>query len=124
MNFPSLSADEISRAAKREDLMRETADQIIKDFAGFNLEIYFSGNAEDFYQELFGQMESHVANLLARDGTKFFNLLYRIDVAPEEIDQYQKEFPGQSLSEIITELIIHRELKKIMIRDYFRRSDH
>ncbi len=124
MNFPSLSADEVSRAAKREDLVRETAEQIIKDFAGFNLEICFSGNAVDFYQELFGQMEKHVANLLARDGSKIFNLLYRIDVAPEEIDQYQKEFPGQSLSEIITELIIHRELKKIMIRDYFRGSDY
>jgi len=124
MNFPSLSADEIRRAAKREDLIRETADQIIKDFAGFNLEISFSGSVRDFYQELFGQMEKHVENLMAEDSAKFFNLLYRIDVAPEEIDRYQKEFPGQTLSEVITELIIHRELKKIMIRDYFRRSDH
>lgn len=124
MNFPSLSADKVNRAAKREDLIRETADQIIKDFAGFNLEISFSGRVPNFYQELFGQMKTHVENLLNLDSAKFFNLLYRIDVAPEEIDQYQREFPGQSYSEVITELIIHRELKKIMIRDYFRHSDH
>lgn len=124
MNFPSLTTDEISRAAKREDLIRETAGQIIKDFAGFDLDISFSGYVRDFYQELFSQMEKHVEDLLTRDAAKFFNLLYRIDVAPEEIDRYQKEFPGQSFSSVITELIIHRELKKIMIRDYFRRSDH
>lgn len=124
MNFPSLTTDEISRAAKREDLIRETAGQIIKDFAGFDLDISFSGYVQDFYQELFSQMEKHVEDLLTRDAAKFFNLLYRIDVAPEEIDRYQKEFPGQSFSSVITELIIHRELKKIMIRDYFRRSDH
>lgn len=124
MNFPSLTPDEISRAAKREDLIRETAGQIIKDFAVFDLDISFSGYVRDFYQELFSQMEKHVEDLLTRDAAKFFNLLYRIDVAPEEIDRYQKEFPGQSFSSVITELIIHRELKKIMIRDYFRRSDH
>ncbi|MGM0377014.1 MAG: hypothetical protein ACQEQ0_09565, partial [Bacteroidota bacterium] len=88
MNFPSLTTDEISRAAKREDLIRETAGQIIKDFAGFDLDISFSGYVRDFYQELFSQMEKHVEDLLTRDAAKFFNLLYRIDVAPEEIDRY------------------------------------
>lgn len=122
MNFPSLSDEQVRRAAKQEDLIRETAGQIIKDFAGFNLEISFSGSVPGFYQELFGQMEKHVEKLLTLDAAKFFNLLYRIDVSPEEIDRYRKEFPENSLSEIITELIIHRELKKIMIRDYYRRS--
>ena len=124
MNLPSLSSEEIRKAAKREDLVRETADQIIKDFAEFSLTVSFSGRVADFYQELFGQMEEHVKNLMAHDAARFFNLLYRIDVAPDEIDRYQKEFPGQTLSGIITELILHRELKKVMIKDYFRRSNY
>ncbi|MFO8001315.1 MAG: hypothetical protein R6U46_08725 [Marinilabilia sp.] len=124
MTLPSLSAEEIRKAAKREDLIRETAAQIIKDFAEFELDIRFSGNVNDFYQELFGQMKIHAEDILARNGAKFFNLLYRIDVDPEEIDRYQQQFPEGTLSEIITELIIHRELKKVMIRDYFRQSNH
>ena len=122
MNLPSLSADDIRKAAKREDLIRETAGQIIKDFSEFDLEIHFSGNIRDFYNELFGQMQNHVNNLLAMNGEKFFNLLYRIDVDPEDINRYQQQMPGVSLPDVITELIIHRELKKVMIRDYFRRS--
>lgn len=124
MSFPSLTNDDIRKAAKREDLIRETADQIIKDFAGFDLEIHFSGNIHDFYQELFVQMQAHVDNLLASQGEKFFNLLYRVDVDPGDIDHYQKEFPDSSLTDVITELIIHRELKKVMIREYFRQSKH
>lgn len=122
MNLPSLSSDDIRKAAKREDLIRETAGQIIKDFSEFELEIHFSGNIHDFYNELFGQMQNHVNNLLAMNGEKFFNLLYRIDVDPEDINLYQQQMPGVSLPDVITELIIHRELKKVMIRDYFRRS--
>jgi hypothetical protein len=124
MNFPSLTNDQIRKAAKREDLIRETADQIIKDFGGFDLDIQFSGNIRDFYLELFVQMQSHVDDLLAAQGEKFYNLLYRIDVDPKDIDHYQKEFPELSLVDVITELIIHRELKKVMIRDYFRQSKH
>ncbi len=124
MNLPLLTASDISNATKREDLIRETADQIIKDFAEFQLAIRFSGNIQDFYNELFTQMQKHVDNLLSLNGEKFFNLLYRIDVNPDDIDNYQRQMPQAPLSDVITELIIHRELKKIMIRDYFRRSNH
>jgi hypothetical protein len=124
MNFPSLTNDDIRNATNREDLIRETALQIIKDFSEFELDIQFSGNVQDFYQELFGQMRKHVDNLLGENGEKFFNLLYRIDVSPDEINSYQQQFPQVPLPDVITELIIHRELKKILIRDYFRRSQH
>jgi hypothetical protein len=124
MNFPSLTDHDIRNATNREDLMRETALQIIKDFSEFELDIQFSGNVQDFYQELFGQMRKHVDNLLGENGEKFFNLLYRIDVSPDEINSYQQQFPQVPLPDVITELIIHRELKKILIRDYFRRLQH
>ncbi len=121
MNYPSLTDKDIRNATKREELIRETALQIIKDFSEFDLDIQFSGNIQDFYQELFGQMRIHVDNLLGENAEKFFNLLYRIDVSSDEISSYQQEFPQVSLPDMITELIIHRELKKILIRDYFRR---
>ncbi|PWD99190.1 hypothetical protein [Marinilabilia rubra] len=122
MNYPSLTNDDIRKATSREDLIRETAEQIIKDFAEFDLVIHFSGNVYDFYQELFGQMQQHVDILLASQGEKFFNLLYRIDVDPKDIDHYQQQFPETSHVDVVTELIIHRELKKVMIREYFRQS--
>ncbi len=124
MSLKVPSSEEVSKAAQREDLIRETARQIIKDFSGFDLEVNFSGEVTDFYNELFGQLQQHVTNLLSMNGEKFFNLLYRIDIDPNDIDNYQRQMPQVPLADVITELIIHRELKKILIRDYFRRSGY
>lgn len=122
MTYPSLSEDDLRKASKREDMIRETAGQIIKDFAEFDLDVFFSGNVHDFYHELFKQMQQHVAYLLSQKAEKFFNLLYRIDVDVSDIDNYQKQMPDIPIDALVTELIIHRELKKVMIRDYFRHS--
>ena len=120
MSFPSLTNDDLKKATKREDLIREVAQQIIKDFAEFGLEIQFSGEVAHFYDELFAQMHEYVIALLETSQAKFFNLLYRIDVSPSDIQKYEEERPEAAWSALTTELIIFRELKKVMIRDYFR----
>ncbi len=120
MSFPSLTNDDIKKATRRDDLIREAAQQIIKDFAEFGLEIQFSGDVTQFYDELFAQMHGYVIALLETSQSKFFNLLYRIDVSPTDIQKYEVERPEAAWSELTTELIIFRELKKVMIRDYFR----
>ncbi|MDI3520977.1 MAG: hypothetical protein PWR04_965 [Anaerophaga sp.] len=122
MNLPSFSEDDLRKASKREDLIRETAQQIIKDFTEFDLAISFSGNIHDFYQELFVQMQQHVAYLLTEKTEKFLNLLYRIDVDISDIESYQIQVPEVPFYSLVTELIIHRELRKVLMRDFFRRS--
>jgi hypothetical protein len=122
MSLPSFSEDDLRQASKREDLIRETAEQIIKDFAEFDLLISFSGNVHDFYHELFVQMQQHVAYLLIEKTEKFLNLLYRIDVDISDIESYQMQVPEIPFDSLVTELIIYRELKKVLMRDFFRRT--
>lgn len=122
MGLPLFSKDELSRAAKRDELIRETAAQIIKDFGEFNLEVTFSGNTGSFYDELASQMEPHVAYLIQYSYPRFMGLLYRIDINDAEIARYEEEMKGFPYSRIITELIIHRELKKVLFREYFRNN--
>lgn len=122
MALPIFSKSELDNAAKRDDLIKETAAQIIKDFGEFNLDLTFSGDAGTFYKELSQQMVAHVDELLQSSHSRFLGLLYRIDIGKKEIDLYQMEMKGQSYAAIITELIIHRELKKVLTRDYFRRN--
>ncbi len=121
MALPVFSKSELDNAAKRDDLIKETAAQIIKDFGEFNLDLTFSGDTGTFYKELSQQMVAHVEELLQNSHSRFLGLLYRIDIGKKEIDLYQMEMKGQSYAAIITELIIHRELKKVLTRDYFRR---
>ena len=118
--LPELNRQALKQATTREDLMRKTAAQIIKDFAEFGFEVEFSGNTENFYDELFGQMKSHIITILGEHYTRFLSFLYRIDVTENQVAHYQNEMNDSSYEEALTELIIHREMKKVMIREYFK----
>ena len=120
MDYPKLDRDEIVKAGRKESIILETAQQIIKDFAEFSLEITFSGNATDFYDELYHQMNFHIDSLMQESTTMFQALLYRIDIRQKDIDMYHRQMPNAHYSDVLTELIIHREIKKVMVRDYFR----
>jgi hypothetical protein len=120
MKLPVLSKNDIVSASKRDAIIIETANQVIKDFGEFGLEITFSGNAGCFYQELYNQMWQHIQELMTESTTRFQALLYRIDVSQREIDHYHRQAPNANYTNILTELIIHREIKKVLIRDYFR----
>jgi hypothetical protein len=120
MTLPILSREELAKASKRESIIAETARQIIKDFGELNLTINFSGQTEKFYEELFEQMLGYVEQIMAETGNRLETLLYRIDISPKEIALYENQMPMAKPAEVITELIIHRELKKVLTRDYFR----
>lgn len=124
MNLQKLTRSELIDISAREELIKATANQIIKDFAEFGLEINFSGVTANFYNELFSQMEEHVKTLIANQQSKFYSFLYRIDISNKELALYEQEMVGQPKSTIITELIIHREIKKVLYRTYYSSNQH
>jgi hypothetical protein len=119
-NLPSFSRNEIVSATKRDTLMVETANQIIKDFGEFGLEITFSGNVGQFYDELYHQMFQRIEQIISESQSRFQALLYRIDVSQKDIDMYHRQTPNANYHDVLTELIIHREIKKVMVRNYFK----
>ncbi len=120
MKFPVLSREELQKASRRNELIVETGYQIQKDFGEFGLDIRFSGNATLFYEELFEQMKGYVEQLMTESMERFMHFLYRIDISQNNIAQYEKEMEEEDLYTVLTELIIHRELKKVITRDFFR----
>lgn len=120
MQLPAITKDDIIRASRRDSLIIETAQQVIKDFGEFGLEITFSGNAGTFYEELYNQMWQNIGTLMQESASRFQALLYRIDISQRDIDHYHRQTPNAHYTDVLTELIIHREIKKVMIRDYFR----
>lgn len=121
--LPDLSHDALIRATQKEDLIRKTADQITKDFAELGLEVTFSGQTDQFYPELFHQVNILVEEMMANDMNRFLTMLYRIDISNKEISTYQKQMEESTQPEIVTTLIIHRELKKVMTREYFKQQN-
>ena len=117
MNFSDLSP-----YFNRLDLIKATAAQVIRDFDMFGLEVTFSGNAYNAYEELFDQVEPQIRKLIDTNRSKFMGILYRIDVSDEQIRKAVRDNTSEPFSEIVTDLIIKRELQKVVIREHYSRK--
>ena len=116
--FPSDS--NLEKFFDQQKIIEDTAAQLIKDFAEFSFEIKFTGKEKTAYEELFQQAEPVISHLLDKNNSLLFSVLYRIDVSENEIKKHTRKFPDQNMSYIITDLILRRELKKVLTRNYFR----
>jgi hypothetical protein len=104
----------------RSEVIRQTVAQVVKDFAMFGIDIEFTGNTEMAYDELFIQLSQHIHRLLETDYARLYSLLYQVDLGEQKILDSVREHPEFSFAEVITELVIHRELKKVLLRNYFK----
>lgn len=122
MNLPDFKNVSIELYRNHEEVIRQVAAQIEKDFDQFGLEVHFSGEIHNAYEELFTQLNEHLSHLLDRDYHRLVLLLYQIDVSEKQIIRTELNFPDVPKSELLTELIILRELKKVLIRNYFKEN--
>lgn len=102
------------------DIVEKTAKQIAKDFALFGLPIEFSGDTQWAYQELFNQMCPIIQELMHRDYNRLLSLLYQIDLSPANIKTATEEHPDMPENEMLAQVIIYREFKKVVMRMYFK----
>jgi len=118
MSSDKLELNNLSVYHKKVQFIQLTAEQIIKDFEVFGEDIQFSGNPDTAYQELKSQITPIIKRLLHNNRKKFLSLLYRIDVDEKEVDG---AFTSSGADvDNIADLIIERELKKVVIREYYK----
>lgn len=110
----------IEKFFDQKKIIEETAAQLIKDFSEFSFEISFTGKEKTPYDELFVQVEPVISSLLSKNNSLLFSVLYRIDVSENEIKKHTALFSDRSLSHVITDLILRRELKKVLTRHHFK----
>lgn len=110
---------EIEKYKSKPEFIKETANQIIKDFGQSNIFLLINENAEDLYYELFLNLKPELERIVKEDYQRFLNLLYRIDInqkkLKELINPKSRELDIQSL----TYMIIDRELLKVITRFIF-----
>jgi len=106
------------------EVVRNTAQQIIKDFGMAGVEINFSGNPETAYKELLDQAQPALKALYQNNTTTFMALLYRIDVEEFKVKKLTDQFSGNEFFRELANLVIEREFVKVLIRKlYSSRSD-
>lgn len=113
----ALNLKDLSPFHKRIDIIEKTAAQVQKDFGTFDYPISFTGNVETAYEELFKQVFSHISYMWEKQQHTLWNILYQIDLDENKVlnTLHHSETPIDSL----TQMILERELKKVVIRAYF-----
>ncbi len=107
----------IARYINRLEIIKQVAEQVIKDFEMFGLEVRFSGNPYDAYEELFDQVQPGLDKLLQTNQQKFLSILYRIDLSEEQVKKAVQANTSEPFSAIVTDLILKRELQKVVFRN-------
>ena len=110
---------DITPYLNRLDILNDTAQQVIKDFGMTGMTIKFSGDPQNAYSELFSQILPLIEKLQKESFQNFYNLMYRIDVSEGQIKKAVAESKDRSFSEIVTELILQRELIKVVFRKQY-----
>lgn len=117
-----LDPKELALYKNNDEIIRETANQLIKDFSLYDENITFSGNSYSAYDELFKQVNPIVDRKINLDPTNFFAMLYTIDIDEKEVKKALFSDSIQDPSGHITDMILQRELMKVIIRKHFSNS--
>ncbi len=101
------------------EIIRLTADQVIKDFDIFGHEIKFSGNEFTAYDELKNQLAPLLLKLFNDQTSSFQSLLYRIDITEKTFRQLVENTGKNDFAEQLADAVIQREFQKVLTRKFF-----
>lgn len=111
----------LDKYLKDSEIILQTAEQIKKDFVLFGFPIHFTGNAQTAYNELFEQVRPVIQKLAENNFEKFNHLLYRIDIPEKDLKEVYKVNPKDAMYDVLTNLILKREMMKVCYRHYFKK---
>lgn len=112
-----LSFENIDLGLLDSDMWIEVIAQIEKDFSENQLEWTVSVD-KDLYESVFDSLKVFMVNL-SRSNFDFYQLLYRIDVPEKYIVSLNQLHDLELFVGKLAELIIRREVQKVLIRKYF-----
>lgn len=120
MEVPKLWKESIAKQIDTRIIIQELIGQIVKDFGMFGEAIQFTENTEESYIILFGQLETFLRKTYSHQTEKLYPILYRIDILEKDIKKAINSPFHEDFIKEITELIILKELQKVIIRRYYK----
>lgn len=111
--LPSLNESDLKPWFDKLEMIQRCVEQVQKDLGSFGIVLTTSGDAKNAYQELFTQLEPQLDRLLHRN-TTMLQILYKVDVNEDLVRKSIEQ--GEKISEVLTRLILWRELQKVVTR--------
>ena len=111
---------EVNNSIQNNLFLQETAQQLEKDFLMIGINFDIDTPVSD-YKYLFS-LTYHLVNALnEQNPKKVLNLLYRIDLSEVKVKEEMLK-TELSFTEMLSEMIVKREIKKVLIKNYFSNS--
>lgn len=104
---------------KHKEILKLAARQIEKDFAMFSLSIEFDENEKDYFKSICTQINSLVQKEIHGNQNNLMSLLYQIDVSENRIKTYMQQHQDIEMQEVLTQLIVEREIQKVITKIYY-----
>lgn len=101
-------------------LIQSTIHQIKKDFQWYDEDLSIDEADQDIVGKLKLKLTVLVNRMLELDTYRFFQLMYTIDIPEEQVRNCLMNEANESGIEELVELIIKRELQKVLIREHFK----
>lgn len=111
---------DISTGISKPGLFEKFKLQLQKDFENCGLEGTFAVDLIADYDLILNAVHLEVEKINKSSSGKLNELLYRIDISEAQIKKAFNLNPDSSLNEIIADLIIKRELQKIVIKEHYK----
>ena len=112
----------VNAKIKANHFLAQTTTQLEKDFLTVGINFDIEKPVKD-YKQLFFFTTNLVNALNEQDPKRIINLLYRIDLSEEKVQNEMKN-TKLTFSELLAELIVKRELQKVIIKNYYSNPEN
>lgn len=118
ISYPDLNKQEVIQSYfSSKEILQQLIIQIAKDFHTSGFEIKLDESKEFSFKELVDVVHEKLLDL---NPEQIFSLSYKIDIPENRTSDKGENSHGVSL-EKISELIVKRELQKIILREIFKK---
>ena len=111
---------DLNTGISKPDLFEKFKLQLQKDFENCGLDGKFAINLIPDYEFIFNAVNFEVEKINKSQPNKLNELLYRVDISEQQIKKAFNQNSNTTLNEIIADLIIKRELQKIVIKEHYK----
>jgi len=107
-----------------KELFEAFKKQLVKDFSQSNFPTEFIPSLEPDYSSIQNKIKRELQHIELKTDFNLMQLLNRIDISEAQLKRYLNENKNDDYFGVIAELVIKRVLQKVVIREYYKKSEN
>lgn len=114
-----MSELQIEQYFNNRRIIDATMRQLEKDFSLDEDSVQLKDYQGNLFEQLFEVVYPIINKLITNNYQQFLNTLYRIDVNEFKLKQEMSKVDANQYSEVVTRLVLQKELQKVIIRNIY-----